>query len=109
MLVQWLVLTAFIGPRPPKMDACHNDGDGSNNNLSNLRWDTRSGNFADKNIHGTHQKGSRNGHAKLKESDIPVIRQLHREGSSLGEIALIFGVAKPTISGIIKGTRWKHV
>lgn len=51
-----LVLLAFVGPRPDGMDCCHNDGDPTNNRLDNLRWDTRSGNEADKRIHGTDNR-----------------------------------------------------
>lgn len=42
-----LVLTAFAGSKPIGMEACHNDGDPSNNVLSNLRWDTRTNNILD--------------------------------------------------------------
>lgn len=38
--VHILVLEAFVGPRPPKMEGCHSDDVRTNNNLSNLRWDT---------------------------------------------------------------------
>lgn len=47
-----LVLEAFIGPRPPGQEACHNDGNSKNNMLENLRWDTSKGNNADKVRHG---------------------------------------------------------
>lgn len=50
------VLEAFVGPRPPKHDGCHNDGDNTNNHLSNLRWDTRSSNIRDAVKHRTHAK-----------------------------------------------------
>lgn len=42
-----IVLEAFIGPRPPGMECCHNDGDPANNTLSNLRWDTKKANEFD--------------------------------------------------------------
>lgn len=42
-----LVLEAFVGPRPPGMEACHWDGDKGNNALSNLRWDTKKANELD--------------------------------------------------------------
>jgi hypothetical protein len=48
-----LVATAFIGPCPPGMECCHNDGDGFNNWAGNLRWDTRSNNNYDRGRHGT--------------------------------------------------------
>lgn len=45
--VHLLVLEAFVGPRPPKMEGCHRDDVQTNNNLSNLRWDTPSENRRD--------------------------------------------------------------
>jgi hypothetical protein len=52
--VHTLVLEAFVGPRPPGMVACHNDGNGGNNHVSNLRWDTYGANNHDLVRHGTH-------------------------------------------------------
>ena len=54
-----LVLTAFVGPRPPGMDACHNDDVPDNNVLSNLRWDTRTNNILDAVRNGTWFSESR--------------------------------------------------
>lgn len=48
------VLEAFVGPCPPGMECCHNDGDPTNNHVSNLRWDTHAANMADRARHGTH-------------------------------------------------------
>lgn len=53
-LIHRLVLTAFVGPCPDGMEGCHNDGDRSNNNLENLRWDTRSENNHDAVEHRTN-------------------------------------------------------
>jgi len=53
--VHTLVALAFIGPRPPGHEVCHNDGNPMNNNLSNLRYDTISGNRRDAVEHGTHR------------------------------------------------------
>lgn len=50
--VHRLVLTAFIGPCPPGMEACHGDGNRRNNRLSNLRWDTKAANCRDRTTHG---------------------------------------------------------
>lgn len=49
-----LVLEAFVGPCPPGLECCHNDGDRTNNRLENLRWDTRSANQLDAVVHGGH-------------------------------------------------------
>lgn len=53
-LVHQVVLEAFVGPCPPGMEACHNNGDPTDNRLENLRWDTHSGNMWDQVRHGTH-------------------------------------------------------
>lgn len=45
--VHHLVLEAFVGPRPPGMEACHFDGNAQNNRLENLRWGTSAENKAD--------------------------------------------------------------
>ncbi|MCW2767558.1 MAG: hypothetical protein JWO11_3517 [Nocardioides sp.] len=52
--VHKLVLTAFIGSRPDGMVACHGPGGSLDNRLSNLRWDTQSGNLHDMRLHGTN-------------------------------------------------------
>lgn len=53
-LVHKLVLEAFVGPRPAGLEACHNNGDGTDNRLTNLRWDTHKANMADQFEHGTN-------------------------------------------------------
>ena len=52
--VATLVLLAFAGPRPPGMEACHANGDASDDRLENLRWDTSSANKFDTVRHGNH-------------------------------------------------------
>ena len=52
-LIHRLVLAAFVGPCPPGLVCCHNDGDPTNNHVDNLRWDTYAANEADKVRHGT--------------------------------------------------------
>lgn len=55
-LIHRLVLQAFVGPEPEGMEACHNNGDHTDNRLENLRWDTKRSNMLDKRAHGTdHQ------------------------------------------------------
>lgn len=57
--VHTLVLEAFRGPRPIGMECCHNNGNGHDNHLSNLRWDTPSSNNKDKVRHGTHNNANK--------------------------------------------------
>lgn len=65
-LVHRLVLEAFVGQCPEGMEACHKDDDHVNNNLSNLRWDTRQGNYDDRVRNGiknfVHKSHCKNGH-----------------------------------------------
>lgn len=51
--VHRLVMAAFAGPPPEGHEVCHEDGDPANNNLTNLRYDTRSSNRFDAVHHGT--------------------------------------------------------
>jgi len=53
--------------------------------------------------------GSKNNRAKLKEQDIPKIKQMLKEGICHREIAEKFGVSKGPISGISLGRNWTHV
>jgi hypothetical protein len=85
------------------MEACHNDGNPSNNRLTNLRWDTRSENQRDRVRHGSAS------YVKLAESDITRIWERLLAGDSLVSIARDFGVTSGTISGIRCGTRWSHI
>lgn len=57
--VHHLVLTEFVGPRPPDTEACHNDGNPANNTSSNLRWDTKSANALDRVRHGNNHNANK--------------------------------------------------
>lgn len=76
--VHHLVLASFAEPRPPGLVACHNDGNPSNNALTNLRWDTISGNARDKMLHGTDPHGSKThckrGHEFTPENTYTTVR-----------------------------------
>lgn len=52
-LVHRLVLEAWVRQCPTGYECCHNDGDPTNNVVSNLRWDTRKNNALDAVRHGT--------------------------------------------------------
>jgi hypothetical protein len=57
--VHALVIASFVGPRPAGAEVCHNNGDGTDNRLLNLRYDSRSGNVLDTVRHGTHRQAAR--------------------------------------------------
>ena len=49
--VHELVLTTFVGPRPPGMLARHLNGIPNDNRLDNIEWNTKSVNEYDKKMH----------------------------------------------------------
>lgn len=57
--VHRLILETFIGPCPSGHEACHNNGDPTDNRLENLRWGTHSSNMLDQIAHGTNHWASR--------------------------------------------------
>lgn len=108
--VHTFVLLVFRGPPPESGMLCrHLDGDPANNHLSNLAWGTMTENMADRTAHGRSNKGSRHGMAKLSEADIPIVRQMHRNGVAAAVIATQLGVGEMTIRDIVKGRSWQHV
>ncbi len=102
MLVARIVLVAFVGPCPERMECCHNDGDETNNRLANLRWDTHSANLLDKRRHGTMPCGERHPKAKLSDMDIAEILRLGQAGEGHTGLARRFGVSGARIGQIIK-------
>lgn len=107
--VHQLVLLAFVGPCPEGYEACHNNGDPTDNRASNLRWDTPSHNNIDKVLHGTHQQGERIAGAVLSAECVKAIRSLAASGASQSVIATQFGIAQTTVSAIVRRIIWKHV
>jgi hypothetical protein len=105
--VHILVLEAFVGPRPDGMVCRHLDGNPQNNRLSNLRWGTPEENYADRRLHGTHNTGSRNGRAKIDESDVIAIRQRLAAGHKQAAIAQDFGISLGIVAHISAGRTWK--
>lgn len=58
--VHRLVLESFVGPCPEGGEGLHWDDDKENNNLSNLRWGTRTENLLDRVRNGRHSFAARN-------------------------------------------------
>lgn len=104
--VHSLVLLTFVGPRPDGQQACHNDSNPSNNALSNLRWDTQSGNFQDKKRHGTELLGEDRPHAILTRDDVREIRRLLADGVWERIIAKQFNTTQTNISAIKLRRTW---
>lgn len=102
-----LVLLAFAGePKSGYEFALHNDGDKTDNSLSNLRWGSRSENESDKDIHGTKLRGETANPAKLNESQVLEIKELLRDGQTCASIARQYHVSRNAVSLIKSGKNW---
>jgi hypothetical protein len=58
---------------------------------------------------GNIARGSSHGSSVFTEEDIVAMRQLHREGKTLKQIAEKYGVGSSYISKIVNYKQWKHV
>lgn len=104
-----LVLTAFVGPRPPGMQCRHLDGDPRNCALDNLAWGTPKENGADKLAHRKHAFGQRNGGAKLSEAGVLEVGRMIRDGVPRRDILRRFGIGHTAYYRIAHRTHWKHL
>jgi hypothetical protein len=94
------------GDPPNETDhAAHSCGRGSDSCMtpSHISWKTRVANEGDKIIHGTSNRGDRNGHAKITED---VVRSIRASSSGPTELAALFGVSPPTICDIKSRRSW---
>ena len=94
-----LVLMVFIGERPDGMVICHKDGDTTNNNLNNLRYDTPLENNIDQFRHGI-EKG------KLSNDDVLKVRKMYKDGYKTKEISEFFNVGKWVVQRINSGENY---
>ena len=105
--VHRLVMEAFVGVRPARMQCCHANGNPSDNRLSNLRWDTADANAFDRDrIHCTGNQGFRNPRAYLTPDQIIAIRCANGTHT---EVAQRFGVSAETARRIRNRIRWADV
>jgi hypothetical protein len=106
-----LIAECFLGPRPQGMHCCHNDGNPSNNWLSNLRWDTPVENARDKKNHGTNRVGIGVSHARaiLNDDIVLKMKALRTTGMSYSRIGRLFGVSESCTLKAVTGRTWKHI
>lgn len=106
--VHTLVLETFVGPRPTNCEACHNDGDGLNNALGNLRWDTHAANMGDCILHGTKSPpprhcGEANPQATLTDEQVREIRTVPYKHGVFASLGRKYGVSGQTIRRLHQG------
>lgn len=104
--VHVLVALAFIGPKGDAEVCRHLDNNPTNNVPWNLAWGTQAENMADKERHGTAQKGERNANAKLTADDVRAIRASTEVARVL---AKRYGISRGRVATLKTGRGWKHV
>jgi hypothetical protein len=97
-----IILETFVGPCPDGMEGCHEDGVRGHNWLSNLRWDTRLNNHADKERHGTRGR-------KLTSEQVRAIRHERALGFTLVKIAEKYGITFAMVSHICRRKAWRDI
>lgn len=108
-MVHRLVLEAFVGMCPDRMDAAHGNGNRTDNRLENLRWATRRDNLADRVRHGTDIRGEQQHAHKLTEESASQALLDWANSESQTSIAKRLGVTVGTINQLVLGKTWKHI
>lgn len=109
--VHRLVALAFIPSDDQSLTINHKDGNGFNNFVENLEWNT----VLENNKHAVENglidnSGSKHGMAKLDEMKVLEIRTKHASGRySYSKLANEYGVHHTTIGQIIRREKWTHI
>lgn len=100
--VHRLVLAAFVRPPVPGEQACHRNGDPTDNRLSNLYWGTQADNWRDRRSHGNGRS-----YHKLSVEDVAEIRRRYGAGESAYRIAQDYPVSDTQIRNVISDRQWR--
>jgi NUMOD4 motif-containing protein len=103
--VHTLVLTAFVGDRPPKNEARHGPNGRYDNSRANLCWGTMQENHQDR----VRDGGEAKPRAKLSSADVLECRRRYAAGEKQVDLAREFGVSSSGLCQAIKGTTWKDI
>lgn len=108
--VHTLVAEAFLGDRPALLEVLHGDRGPQCNEISNLRYGTRTENQADRLRDGTDCRGEKSPNAKLSRELISQMQQCReREGLSYMQLGKRFDVDQGTAHRALTGRSWKHL
>lgn len=101
-----LMANTFLGRTNNSLQVCHNNGIKTDCRLENLRLDTVVANSNDRILHGTSNRGTRNGHNKYSNELILEIRKLANDGEKKVKLSKKFNIPYSYIRKIINKERW---
>ena len=96
-----LVLITFDRPPEPSEEACHRNGNPTDNRISNLRWGTSKENGADRIRHGNAVT-----RRSLTANDIAELRIDALKGIPHRELARRFDISHTQVGRIVRGESW---
>ena len=103
VLVHKMVMLAFVGPCPEKMECCHGNGDAADNRIENLRWDTHQENNQDRKKHGRYASGEAHPMAKLT---LEQVKQIRLSSKPSKDLCKEFGIAMSHLHRIKNKEAW---
>lgn len=102
--VHSIVALAFLGPCPIGLETCHWDDDNTNNQVSNLRYDTRTANRLDAIRNGKTPSGENHCCATITDNEVAEIRELFAKGGiTYTEVGQKYHKTKSTTWAIVNG------
>lgn len=113
--VHVLVAEAFLGPKLPRMDVNHIDGNKANNRPDNLEYLSRSDNHRHAFKLGlskspfTGRIGAKHFMAKLTDRDVLALREDFSAGVTRRDLAAKYGISYYTVWDITTRRSWTHI
>jgi len=100
---QYVLTQLSDHPKLKGMECAHSCANKACVNPNHLRWATSAENKADNLLHGTHNRGERQGQSKLTEAQV---LEIYKDPRPQREIAKDYAVQQMAISRIKTGETW---
>lgn len=97
------------GPIPDGLNVLHRCDNPPCVRPDHLFLGTASDNARDMWDKGRGPRGQKNGHAKLTDEAVAIIRERIAAGERPTQIALVYGVSEATVRDAASGRNWRHV
>lgn len=108
MIASRAAYTAWVDEIPDGLYVCHACDNPPCINPSHLYLGDQSRNMGDCDARGRTPHGTRNGHARLTDADVAMIRVLVNGGSTQAAVARAYGVDPSHVSRIMSRQHWRR-